>query len=625
MKNVRGLWAALVLAPSVFMVERAAKADLITPAASEPWVLDAVCHAEGLAKTDARCFSHRWVPESVANERLAKALARVSPSASCDGQKQQAYSPTLTPGSMGATDLITAYNLSDPSLPDGSGKIVAVVDACGYSDIVTDLNKYRAQYGIAAITECGGAAGTAPTAGGAQCIGVVSQTGTKTVPADDSNWAGETALDVQMISAACPKCSILVVQVKSASTANLNAGITEAVKLKADAVSNSWGGDESSGDTIPAHAGVLVAAASGDADYLNQIGAINEDAGTVELDPTTPNYPASDPGVLGVGGTTLTMDATSARCYSDTAWSYMIPLTSTNPLRGKTVYGGGSGCSTEFATPSYQTTLPMGSCKKRGSVDVSSAADFSPGAYSAGVCIKGQVCGGIAVYGGGGWNPSVGTSAASPFATAVLVRMALGAKTNAEIYASPTSFTDVTSGNNDPSKTCSDVMCNAGVGWDGPTGWGVPNGYTLAQFGGASPTAPTPPTCLALTDAGTGDDDDAGQSGDDDGGSGSGSSSGGSSSGGTGDDDDDSGSGSGSSSGGSSSGGSSSGGSLNDDGGPLANEEGGAGGNGNNGGSASNGCSCVVGPGTPSAPEGLGLTVFAALAVLRLRRRRSSK
>jgi MYXO-CTERM domain-containing protein len=269
----------------------------------------------------------------------------------------------------------------------------------------------------------------------------------------------------------------------------------------------------------------------------------------------------------------------------------------------------------------------MGSCKKRGSVDVSSAADFDPGVYSASVCIKGQVCGGIAVYGGGGWNPSVGTSAASPFATAVLVRMGLGAKTNAEIYTSPTSFTDVTVGNNDPSKTCSDVMCNAGVGWDGPTGWGVPNGYTLAMFGGATPTAPTPPTCLAVTDGGAPSGDDDASTGDDDGGSGSGSSSGGSgsSSGGAGD-DDDSGGGSGSSSGGlgGSSSGSSSGG-LNDDGGTQSVNDGGAT-NGNNGnGSSSSGCSCIVGPGTSSAPEGLGLTAFASLVVLGLRRRRRSQ
>ena len=177
----------------------------------------------------------------------------------------------------------------------------------------------------------------------------------------------------------------------------------------------------------------------------------------------------------------------------------MVPTTSTSPLAGKTVYGGGSGCSIDYPKPSYQTSVPMGSCTMRGSVDVSAAADFSPGVYESQLCIHGQVCGGIAVYGGGGWNPSVGTSAATPFVTAVLVRMGLATNPNTYFYTNHASFQDVTSGNNDPSMTCNDVMCNAGVGWDGPTGWGVPQGYDLAVLGGATGVVqPTPPTCLAV-------------------------------------------------------------------------------------------------------------------------------
>jgi MYXO-CTERM domain-containing protein len=501
-----GVVATLVLAASALFFARPARADVTLPTASEPWVLDDNCHAEGLLPGEVRCFSKRWVPESVAAQRLAQAHARLAarmkgdPFASaCDGQKQTAYSPTLTPASMGAKDLATAY-LLPTGAPTGAGKIVAVVDACGYSDVVKELNAYRAQYGIAPITQCGGGAGHAPTKGGAQCIGVVSQKGTATLPPDDSGWAGETALDVQMVSAACPDCSILVVQATSASGTNLDAAVAEAVKLGADAVSNSWGHTESGADAqLPATPGTLIAAASGDADYLNQIGAIDEDAGTVVYSPSAPNWPASDPNVLSVGGTTLTMDATSSRCYSDSAWSFMVPATSPSPLHGKTVYGGGSGCSTDYATPSYQSGLAMGSCKKRGSVDVSAAADFSPGDYKAGICVKGQPCGGIAVYGGGGWNPSVGTSASTPFVSAVLVRMGLAAKANSYFYQNPTAFQDVTTGNNDPSATCNDVMCNAGVGWDGPTGWGAPNGYEMAVLGGAAGVVKPPsPVCAAL-------------------------------------------------------------------------------------------------------------------------------
>ena len=141
----------------------------------------------------------------------------------------------------------------------------------------------------------------------------------------------------------------------------------------------------------------------------------------------------------------------------------------------------------------------MGSCKERGSVDLSAAADFDPGAAAtASECVTGQPCGGIAVYAGGGWNPSVGTSAASPFVAAVLVRTGLAASSKglmntssapgpALLYTHGSSLTDVTSGSNDPSKTCSDVMsATPDRAWDGPTGWGVLAAYDLAKLAGAT-------------------------------------------------------------------------------------------------------------------------------------------
>ena len=43
-------------------------------------------------------------------------------------------------------------------------------------------------------------------------------------------------------------------------------------------------------------------------------------------------------------------------------------------------------------------------------------------------------------------------------------------------YAHASQFFDVTTGKNG---TCSGKMCNAGAGWDGPTGIGTPNGAAL--------------------------------------------------------------------------------------------------------------------------------------------------
>jgi MYXO-CTERM domain-containing protein len=60
-----------------------------------------------------------------------------------------------------------------------------------------------------------------------------------------------------------------------------------------------------------------------------------------------------------------------------------------------------------------------------------------------------------------------------------MTRLGLADRANDFFYAHGTAFYDVTSGNNDPSGTCHDVMCNAGTGWDGPTGWGTPNAVEL--------------------------------------------------------------------------------------------------------------------------------------------------
>ena len=140
MKNAHRLCAALVLAPSMLLAERPARAGVLLSAAGEPWVLDANCHAEGLLPGAKRCFSRRWVPESVAAVRRAKALARpLAGGAACDGNPITAYSVTNTPGAMGAPDLVAAYGLAATGLPSGAGKIVAVIDACGYGTLLADL------------------------------------------------------------------------------------------------------------------------------------------------------------------------------------------------------------------------------------------------------------------------------------------------------------------------------------------------------------------------------------------------------------------------------------------------------------------------------------------------------
>jgi MYXO-CTERM domain-containing protein len=532
---------------------------------------------------------------------------------------------------LGADGLAHAYALDTPGLPTGAGKIVALVDAMSDSTVVADLAAYRAYYGLPALPQCGGANGVLPTEGGTACIGVVSQTGTATLPADDANWAGEISLDVDMVSAACPACSILLVEAKSASNANLEAAEKYAF-AHADAVSNSFGGSESGSDsdTDYTKSGVLIAAASGDADWYNEINFDSSEADaqawSVTYSPTAPNTPASMPTVLAVGGSNVMDAAGTLRAFTDNVWSDVVTNPAYPNLDGKAVYGGGSGCSTEFAAPSFQTSGPASTnacvtSGKRESVDVSGPSDYTKVPKVAG-------SGGILCYdtddSGGGWQQVVGTSAASPFVTALLTRLGFAGEAISSIYAKSASFNDVTTGTNDLSGQCGTLSgtfpidCNAGVGYDGPTGLGTPNAASLMGLdAGAAPPFDAGNSSGSTSEDGGGTSSGGTSSG---GTSSGGTSSGGTSSGSTGDDAGGTSSGA-TSSGGTSSGGigTSSGSSFEDAGG------GGADGGGNFNSSGGNGSGgCAVGPANDDSPfvPALSLLGLGAVIALRVRRRK---
>ena len=122
----------------------------------------------------------------------------------------------------------------------------------------SDLATYRSNYGLPACTVANG------------CFRQVNQSGaTSPLPANDSGWGEEIDLDIDMASAICPQCHILLVEATSASNANLGISVNTAVSLGANVVSNSYGGGESSSDpsTTAAyynHPGVLITASSGD-------------------------------------------------------------------------------------------------------------------------------------------------------------------------------------------------------------------------------------------------------------------------------------------------------------------------------------------------------------------------
>ena len=336
--------------------------------------------------------------------------------------------PVTTPPSMPAKDpapqipglhpfdLHSAY-----SLPAGgaNGRTIAVVDAMDDPNAEADMALYRSTFGLAPCTTANG------------CFRKIDGTGGTSYPAPDAGWSKEVSVDLDMASAACPDCHILLVEAASADLPVLGAAETTAAKQPGVvAISNSFGvGEqpaETGWDSYFNHPGIAVVAASGDSGY-----------GTV--------YPAVSPFVTAVGGTSLAR-ASNARGWTETAWG-----------------GGGSGCSAYEPKPSWQHD---GGCSTRTTADVAANADPNTGwaVYD--------------TYQTSGWVVAGGTSAAAPIIAAAYV-LAGNATTAGPSY--PYSHTsglyDITSGSN--AVLClTGYMCQAGPGYDGPTGWGSPHGTT---------------------------------------------------------------------------------------------------------------------------------------------------
>ena len=117
----------------------------------------------------------------------------------------------VTPSGYGPADLQAAYNVVHTASVSGTGPLIAIVDAYGYPNAERDLGVYRKQYGLPACTSA------------TPCFSKVNQNGTKTsYPQSNANWDLEQALDLEMVSAICPECRILLVEANSASVGASN-------------------------------------------------------------------------------------------------------------------------------------------------------------------------------------------------------------------------------------------------------------------------------------------------------------------------------------------------------------------------------------------------------------------
>ncbi|WP_375480541.1 S8 family serine peptidase [uncultured Jatrophihabitans sp.] len=409
-------WAALL--GSCVLVIAGLAAPGAAPAAAAPTQLPTNVCARHVPVGHFTCFAER----SPGSTRAARASGSRSPQrASIDG-----YPPSV---------LRTAYGLTAAAASTArKAPRVYVVDAYNDATAEADLAVYRRQFGMPPCTTANG------------CFQKLNQKGAVyPLPRVDANWAGEIALDLDMVSAICPRCDITLIEANSDDN-NLLVAARTATSLGARFVSMSWGGAEDGNERsydntyFPAAAGVVYAAATGDGGYGDGQGD------------STGAYPATSARAVAVGGTTLTVNSQTHARTAETAWS-----------------DAGSGCSGVVSAPTWQrqNARISGACDSfRAAADVSADADPDTG---------------VALYNSydGGWTEYGGTSAAAPMIAAAYALAGVPATSAAPaktLYDNTNELYDPTSGSNGVCGQTRAARCQAGVGWDGPTGLGTLNG-----------------------------------------------------------------------------------------------------------------------------------------------------
>ncbi len=366
-------------------------------------------------------------------------------------------------------DLLSAYGLGTAASSMKAGPkaaTVAIVDAYDDPTAASNLAAYRTSLTGATDPATGLTdAKIPPLCGSTPATGCVTfrkvnQSGGTSYPSASAGWSEEISVDLDMVSAICPACNIVLVEASSASMSNLAKAVEYAKSLHPAAVTNSYGASEFSSETTfnatySAGTTTAITAATGDSGY----GA---------------EFPAASPKVTAVGGTSLTFTGSgSTIAWSQTVWST-----------------AGAGCSAYEPVPSWQAVTGVyrekAVCQNREIGDVSAVAN----PYT-----------GVAVYDtyhGTGWMVFGGTSVATQIIGATY-GLAAGTgtlqPTPSGLYpdgtttatSSTAGLTPVTSGQD---ATCGDYLCNAtdrlSSGYNGPTGLGTPDGVGAFQTAAAT-------------------------------------------------------------------------------------------------------------------------------------------
>lgn len=410
-----------------------------------------------------------------------------------------------------------AYDLTSLSATAGSNDTVAIIDAYDDPMVYADLTHFRSHQtpALPSLPQCSGSITTS-------CFELVNQAGTQftpgttppsgltTPPSGYQSWNLEESLDVDAVSSLCPLCKILMVEANSTAVADLQAAANRAATLGANQISMSFGGDEpanASGEGSGWSFGSASAlAAVGDGSYPGPPNYADNyeywDGNPADTVANYVGYPAALQNVTAVGGSSLAQ-ATNSRGFGESTWSITTPCAFTYGASGH-CSGTESGCDTSQVTPPWQqSTAMVAACSAmataagtmssggRGYSDVSADADPNTG-----LLVYDTRPGTAGCQTSNDWCAVGGTSLATPltaaFEAVTGVSSSIG-HTPAWAYGSDAAYlNDIVSGSDGTCPSGASLLCNAGIGWDGPTGNGSISGDVVTGppgIGGASESA----------------------------------------------------------------------------------------------------------------------------------------
>lgn len=185
----------VLFALTFFTWGRTALATPIIPVSRTPLTYKHVCAA--VPAGFAQCLA------LVATSKGSVQPLSVNPDASSTGGGPP-YAPS---------NLHNAYNL--PTTAPGT-PTVAIADAYNDLNLASNLATYRSQWGLPTCTQSNGR------------LKIVNQSGGSRLPSSNSGWGLEESLDLDMVSAICENCHILLVEASTPSNANLGAAVNEA-------------------------------------------------------------------------------------------------------------------------------------------------------------------------------------------------------------------------------------------------------------------------------------------------------------------------------------------------------------------------------------------------------------